>query len=199
MRAALAAAQKEPIDIARLCDLQSNLKTLCALSIDTAKEANADDDERDYENVQNLLAFENEELLKKAQAKQRDSFATKSQLISAMDRCAESAGQGILKQPLKPKKVIIVTERGSELASKPMDRMDISLLLLRLKQGDPAIFESFARKLADGMERGTDPKSRTAFLQSIESTFHFFFHDRQSQHEIELLTKVIEVLIEREV
>ena len=40
MRAALAAVQKEPIDISRLCDLQMGLKTLCALSIDTAKEAN---------------------------------------------------------------------------------------------------------------------------------------------------------------
>ena len=57
-----------------------------------------------------------------------------------------------------------MTERGTDLASKPTDRMDISLLLLRLKQGAPAMFETFCNKLADGMERGTDPKSRTQFL-----------------------------------
>ena len=77
------------------------------------------------------------------------NFATKSQLIQVVDSCGQNNGQGILKHPPEPKKVIIVTEKGSELAAKSMDQFDISLLLLRLKEGDPALFHSFCNTLAD--------------------------------------------------
>jgi len=77
--------------------------------------------------------------------------------------------------------------------------MNITLLLRRLKEGDPAMFGTFVGKLADLMEQSENPNSRNEFVKTLEVTLHFFFADRESVHDMELLTKVIEGLVEREI
>ena len=58
-------------------------------------------------------------------------------------KCMENKGQGILDITITPKKVVTVSDTSKELAIIQTDRMNLSLLLLKLKSGDPAILEAF--------------------------------------------------------
>jgi hypothetical protein len=64
-----------------------------------------------------------------------------------------------------------------------MDRMDISLLLLKLKTGDEALLEKFIGKICELIEK----QELVEFRNVIEILLHFFYHDRVSHHDNNLL------------
>jgi hypothetical protein len=65
-----------------------------------------------------------------------------------------------------------------------MDRMDISLLLLKLKTGDPAMINKFIEKITGLIEK----QELVEFRNVLEIVIHFFYHDRASPYDLSLLT-----------